>query len=83
MNDFILDEQATKRAIALLPYPLVSTLAGSAAGTAGYADCAGAAAHFNAPAGLTMGALSGILTVAESTGQRLRRVNTVSGAVST
>lgn len=62
---------------------LVTTLAGSAAGTAGAADGAGAAASFNGPSGIAITPDGTTLYVADSQNSSIRKIVIASGAVTT
>jgi sugar lactone lactonase YvrE len=70
------------RAVALgAPGPVVRTLAGN--GTAASSNGVGSAAAFNAPVSLLVGPRSGLVYLAEWFGNRVRRVDPLTGNVST
>jgi len=67
----------------VVTYAGVSTLLAGAAGISGYTDDTGGAARFNAVYGLALDARLGVLYVAEYGNNRIRRVTTADGVVTT
>lgn len=78
-NLFVADSK-NHRIRKMTPGTVVSTVAGS--GTAGGADGTGTAAQFNEPSGMALDA-AGNLYIAEAKGYRVRKMNLVTGVVST
>ena len=74
---------AVSNSVYLVTYAGASTLLAGDANNASYADGVGSAARFNYVCGLALDAAAGVLYVADESNNRIRRITTADGVVTT